>query len=76
MNIIFDCGENNIVYFLTRENNIHNFKLTCNVLFIIWSEVGTSGQRTHKSRGKHTRFSRVTYFFISSLVKMRKIRVF
>ena len=30
----------------TRENNIHIFKLQCIVLFIIWSEVGTSEQRT------------------------------
>ena len=30
------------ILFSTRENNIHIFKLPCNVLFIIWSEVGTS----------------------------------
>ena len=30
----------------TRENNINIFKLPCNVLFIIWSEVGTCLQRT------------------------------
>ena len=28
----------------TRENNIHIFKLPCNVLFITWSEVRTSEQ--------------------------------
>ena len=27
---------------LTRENDVHIFKLPCNVPFIIWSEVGTS----------------------------------
>ena len=40
------------ILFSTRENNVHIFKLPCNVLFIIWSEVGTSQQRTYKSRGK------------------------
>ena len=30
------------ILFSTRENNIHIFKLPCNVLFIIRSEVGTS----------------------------------
>ena len=33
--------------------------------FIIWSEVGTSEQRTYNPEGKHTCFSHVTYFFIS-----------
>ena len=39
MNIIFEWNK---ILFSTRENNIHIFKLPCNVLFIIWSEVGTS----------------------------------
>ena len=34
------------ILFSARENNSHIFKLPCNVLFIIWSEVGTSEQRT------------------------------
>ena len=68
MNIIFE--------FSSRENNFHIFKLPCNVLFIIWSEVETSEQRTCKSHVKTHAFSRVKYFFISSLVKIWKIRVF
>ena len=34
------------ILFSTRENNANIFKLLCNVLFIIWSEVGTSEQTT------------------------------
>ena len=64
------------ILFSTRENNIRIFKLPYNVLFIIWSEVGTMAQRTYKSRRKIHPFSRATYFFISSLVKTWKIRVF
>ena len=51
MNIIFE--------FSSRDNNFHIFKLPCNVLFIIWSEVETSEQRTYKSRVKtHALLSR------------------
>ena len=39
----------NKILFSTRENNIHLFALPCNVLLIIWSEVGTNEQRTYKS---------------------------
>ena len=55
-------------WFSTRENNIHILKLPCNVLFIICSK---QANREHiNPAGKHTRFSRVTYFFIFSLVKI------
>ena len=37
------------ILFLTRENNIHIFKLPCNVLFIIRSEFGTSQQKLKKT---------------------------
>ena len=50
----FLSGEN--ILFSTRENNIHIFKLPCNVLFIIWSKVGTNEQRTYKSREKTRAF--------------------
>ena len=63
----------NKILFSTRVvfSNIDIFKLPCNVLYIIWSEVGTSRHRTYiNSAGKHTRFLRVTYFFIFSLVKI------
>ena len=49
----------------------------CNVLFIIWSEVGTSAKSSWGDpAGKHTRFPCVTYFFISSLVKYGKYECF
>ena len=51
------------ILFSTRENNVHMFKLTCNVLFIIWSEVGTSEQRTYKSHGKIHAFFNPRYIF-------------
>ena len=38
--------------FSTRENSIHIFKLPCNVLFIMLSEVVESEQRTYKSENK------------------------
>ena len=49
--------------FTTRENNIHIFKLPFNVLFIIWSEVGTS----EISREITCVFHALHIFFISSL---------
>ena len=62
MSIIFER------LFSTRENNIHILKLPCNVLFIIWSEVGTSEQRTYKSRRKtHALFTGYIFFHISLL---------
>ena len=45
------------------------FKLPCNVLFIMWSEVGVNKRaKTKKAPNQvmaiqHTRFSRVTYIF-------------
>ena len=72
VNIVFERV--NKILFSARENNIHIFKLPCNVRFITWSE---QSNREHRNpAGKHTRFSRVTYFFISSLVKIWEIRVF
>ena len=51
--------------FPTRENNVHIFKLPCNVLFTIWSEVWTSEQRRYTSRGKTLAFFTCYIFFIS-----------
>ena len=52
------------ILFSPRENNIPIFKL-CTVLFITWSEVGTSEQRTYESRGKaHGFFTRYIFFHI------------
>ena len=50
---------------------IHIFKLPGNVLFTIWSEVGTSKQRTNKSRRKtHTFFTRYIFLHIFSSENM------
>ena len=62
--------------FSTRENNIHLFKLPCNVLFIICSEVETSKQRTYKPRGKtHPFFTRYIFFHIFRSENMENTRV-
>ena len=60
----------------TRGNNIHIFKLRCNVLFIIWSDVGTSKQRTYKSRGKtHAFFTRYIFFHVFTSENMENTSV-
>ena len=52
VNIVFERV--NKILFSTRENNIHIFKLPCNVLFIAWSE---QSNREHRNpTGKHTRY--------------------
>ena len=44
---------------------------------LLYDQKSEQANREHfKTAGKHTRFSRVTYFFISSPVKTWKIRVF
>ena len=64
------------ILFSTRENNVHIFKLPCNVLFIIWSEVGTSEQRTYKSRGKtHAFFTRYIFFHFFTSENMKNTSV-
>ena len=55
------------ILFLTRENNIHIFKLPCNVLFIIRSEFGASQQKLNKRQIKlslQTRFRALHIFYI------------
>ena len=57
-------------------NNVHIFKVTCNVLFIIWSEVEPSEQRTYKSSGKtHAFFMRYIFFHIFTSKNMENTSV-
>ena len=82
--ILFSSSENNIlrtstaskILFSRRDNNIHIFKLPCNVLFIIQSEVETSKQRTYKSRMKsHTFFRCYIFFHIFTSENMENMSV-
>ena len=54
--------------FSTRENNIHII-----MFFLLYGQKSGQANREHiNPAGKHTPFSRVIYFFISSLVKIWK----
>ena len=47
------------------------------MFFLLYDQKSKQANREHINPAeKHARFSRVTYFFISSLVKIWKIRVF
>ena len=65
MNIIFE------ILFSTRENDIHTFKLPCNVILFLNSQKSEQAKCEHiNPAGKFTRLSPIT------LVKIWKILVF
>ena len=63
------------ILFSTREGNIHISSYRVK-LFLLYGQKSEQVNKEHiNPAGKRTRFSRVTYFFVSS-VKIWKIRVF
>ena len=64
------------IFFSTREDNIHISSYRV-MFFLLYGQKSEQVNKEHiNAAGKRTRFSCVTYFLISSLVKMWKIRVF
>ena len=71
----YECffSSNNIILFWSGENIVFNTRF----FFLLYGQKSEQANREHiNPAGKHSRFSRVTCFFISSLVKIWKVPVF